>query len=280
MITHTACTRTQGEFIGSALKIGSDLFSITDKKNTFGNGLDVDLISVEFGKWCTGKQYDTILAIGSSMGGFNALVFGPRLGAVSVMAITPRFSVHPEVFPTLKWPNLARLRDEITIPVSEWKYKTAEDEMAGKQVHTYLFHGGDEAEAQHADMFSPGKQRCHLCIAGASHDAMPVILKQKGMFVPLLRACRDMASADTVDKVFQDAGLPYWRQSPCVSDAERLTHHLKSMSMVHCKQHQQLRQLQAEIEKLQRHNGWFQFSGPNPSQVASEESSIVGSRLI
>ena len=113
--------------MGTALSVG-DLLVVADRQCTWGNCLDVDFIATTFAKW-SGKQYEKIVCIGNSMGGFNALVLGPLLGAQAVLAIIPQYSVHPDIYPTMKNQEVQDLRDRIPVPPAEWKYKTAEDNL-------------------------------------------------------------------------------------------------------------------------------------------------------
>ena len=73
------------EFIGNSIKNGNVLF-IIDKKRTWGNSIDVQRVLKvlhDFG------DFDEIIALGNSMGGTNALILGPLLGAQTVISFVP-----------------------------------------------------------------------------------------------------------------------------------------------------------------------------------------------
>lgn len=238
----------KAEFVGSALKLG-DLLVISDKQCTYGNGLDVDFIAEKFAKWSE-KTYDKIISVGGSLGGFNALSIGPLLGSEAVVAFVPRYSVHPDVLPTIIAKYVEELRDRIPIPIEEWKYRTAEDNLSSDRITSYIFHGGEASEHQHADLFAAGENRVHIEIPGVTHGGLFKLFKLKGLYYPLLAAAAERAPASAIEKILEDACIPYWTRSP-TADAEHLRKSLKVLSISICDRErinlQQIKELEDQL---------------------------------
>lgn len=195
------------------------------------------------------------------MGGFNALTIGPALGAKTVVAFVPQFSVHPDVLPVIINKNVERIRDRISIPIAEWKYRTAEDYASGcpdtpcaDSIASYIFHGGDASEHQHADLFATGDQRVHIEIPGVTHGGLLQLFKLKRLFSHLFAAAADRADASAIENILQGAGIPYWRRSPTV-ELEHLRSSIKALSISICDRErvslQQIKELQDQLQAAQ-----------------------------
>ena len=134
------------EFVGSALKNGS-VFFVTDKTRSWSNKICEDKLIEVFSRF---GSFKNIVAIGNSMGGTNALLMGPKLGCQTIIAFTPQFSVHPEVFPDLKNKKWMEYRDAI----DEWVFKSVDESgLSYSPVSEYIFHGGSSRELMHARRF-------------------------------------------------------------------------------------------------------------------------------
>ena len=178
------------EFVGSALRNGS-VFFVTDKTRSWSNKICEDKLIEVFSGF---GHFKNIVAIGNSMGGTNALLMGPKLGCQTIIAFTPQFSVHPEVFPDLKDKKLMEYRDAI----DEWVFKIVEESGSSySPVSEYIFHGGSSLELMHARRFVEKKNRVHLILKDCNHEVAK-FLKEKGVLSSLIDKCIEGASRDQV----------------------------------------------------------------------------------
>jgi hypothetical protein len=185
------------EFIGSGLKNGS-VFFITDKTRSWANAIDVKKIQTIFSDF---GNFKDIVALGNSMGGTNALLLGPALGAQIIISFTPQYSVHPSIIPDLKRKNLMAYRNSIL----SWKYITAEA-LASSGVREYIFHGDTPLEALHSNKFKSKDNRVHLILNGCNHD-VSMALKSAGILSAVIDLCiHGGSSLDLVDLI-SSAGL-------------------------------------------------------------------------
>jgi len=185
------------EFVGNSIKNGNVLF-ITDKKRTWGNSIDckrVLKVLNDFG------DFEHIIAIGNSMGGTNALLLGPLLGAKTIISFVPQYSVHPDIFKNLFRERWKRGGESIT----SWKYKHA-DCLKINNVREYIFHGDNKIELMHANKFQKRKHRVHLIIQNVNHD-LAIKLKQCGVLSPLIQKCIAGCSQTELVKIIGSAGL-------------------------------------------------------------------------
>ena len=148
-------------------------------------------------------SFEHIVAIGNSMGGTNALLMGPKLGCKTIIAFTPQFSVHPQVFPDLKNKVWMEYRDAI----DKWVFKSV-DESGSRcsPVSEYIFHGGNSMELMHARMFVEKKNRVHLILKDCNHGVAR-FLKEKGVLPSLIDKCVEGASRVQMIDLISDVGI-------------------------------------------------------------------------
>lgn len=182
------------EFVGAALKNSNCIF-ITDKKRSWGNNLNADLIRETLRKYLDGKEA-TYVAIGNSMGASNALFLAQELNVKTVIAFTPQYSVHPDIFPELP-EGWKKYREEI----KQWKYMSMAyylDSAAKK----YIFHGGDAAERNHSSKFPKKENMYHYEITEANHDVASH-LKSKGCLHQLIDSIMD-SNDQTISTILRE----------------------------------------------------------------------------
>ena len=187
------------EFVGSALKNGS-VFFVTDKTRSWSNKICKNKLIEVFSKF---GFFNNIVAIGNSMGGTNALLMGPKLGCKTIIAFTPQYSVHPEVFPDLKKKKWAEYRDAI----DEWVFKSVDEVgLDSSTANEYIFHGGNSRELMHARKFAHKKDRVHLILKDC-HHGVAAFLKEKGVLSSLIDKCIEGASRDQLISLISDFGI-------------------------------------------------------------------------
>ena len=137
------------------------------------------------------------------MGGTNALIMGPRLGCKTIIAFTPQFSVHPEVFPDLGSKTWMQYRNAI----DKWVFKSVdEDNLKPSLVREYIFHGGAPLELLHAREFLQKKNRVHLIFKDCNHGVAK-FLKERGVLSALIDKCIEGANRCQVIELISDFGI-------------------------------------------------------------------------
>ena len=185
------------EFIGSSQRLGH-LFVVTDKTRSWANSINVKLLQtlfMEFG------SFDKVIAIGNSMGGTNALLLGPLLGANIVIAFTPQFSVHPSIFPNLLNPKWQEYRDSI----QKWRFYAVDDAFVS-DVSEYIFHGDHPLELVHAQRFAQRGNRHHFILSRSGHD-IAARIKASGCLYPLIDFCIDERREDEIIELLRFHGI-------------------------------------------------------------------------
>ena len=185
------------EFVGSALKNGS-VFFVTDKTRSWSNNICLEKIHKVFSEF---GSFEKIFSIGNSMGGTNSLLLGPKIGAKTLIAFTPQYSVHPDLFPDLKSRKWMQYRNQI----EQWTYKTVEDngDHNGKE---YIFHGDSSLELMHARKFVQKHNRVHLIIKGCGHD-VAMNFKKKDVLSKVIDLCIAGANRDELVGLLSLSGI-------------------------------------------------------------------------
>jgi pimeloyl-ACP methyl ester carboxylesterase len=118
--------------------------------------------------------------LGNSMGGSMALLLADKLPARSVLALSPQYSVDPEVMPDE--PRWMRFRKRIkNFHHPEIRPQPRE----GQRI--YIAHGGHEAELRHAHRFPRADGIQHFIVPEADHN-MARDLKEAGVLFKLIGA--------------------------------------------------------------------------------------------
>lgn len=119
-------------------------------------------------------------AVGTSMGGYNALVLGKLFPFSQIVAFAPQYSVHPEIVPDeTRW-NWFR-KD-----IKRWPHKAIEKLPSGG-TKVYVFHGDTPDEQRHWRKFPEASNLQHLIFAGANHNFVKP-LKAQGKLPKIVSA--------------------------------------------------------------------------------------------
>ncbi|PTX57919.1 hypothetical protein C8N43_2594 [Litoreibacter ponti] len=157
-------TRPPKEFVSMTSRKGlNHVICVTDMSRSWmnANGMAAKIVSV-ISDYVLEHQITQIIAIGSSMGAFNALVMGRKMPFTSIIAFAPQYSVHPEVVPDEKrwwW-----FRRQIT----QWPHKALDKLPSNCSI--YMFHGDTPDEQMHWRLMPEAENVKHFIFAGGDHN--------------------------------------------------------------------------------------------------------------
>lgn len=113
-----------------------------------------------------------ISAIGTSMGGYNALLLGRKMSLQRVLAFTPQYSVHPDILPEEKrwwW-----FRKDIDV----WPFKEM-DVLPKPPTRVTIFHGDTADERMHWERFPKADHVKHFIFQSGDHNFIRAIKREK-----------------------------------------------------------------------------------------------------
>lgn len=153
------------EFVGLASQGGRNhVVCVSDMSRCWMNSKDMLALTVtKISDYIVDHGITEVMAIGTSMGAFNALVFGRIMPLSRIICFTPQYSVHPDVLPEEKrwW----FFRKQIT----EWPNKQM-DTLPQAPVPIYMFHGDSPDERMHWERFPTAPNLKHYIFSGADHN--------------------------------------------------------------------------------------------------------------
>ncbi|EPX77535.1 alpha/beta fold hydrolase [Litoreibacter arenae] len=153
------------EFVGLASQDGRNhVICVTDISRCWMNAKGMaDLILSKISDYVLDHTITEVMAIGTSMGAYNALILGRKMPLSRIICFTPQYSVHPEVLPDEKrwwW-----FRKQITV----WPHKQM-DKLPKPPVPIYIFHGDTPDERMHWQRFPQAEHVKHYIFTGADHN--------------------------------------------------------------------------------------------------------------
>ena len=153
------------EFVGLASQNGRNhVICITDISRSWMNSKGMaNLIVTKISDYVLEHGITKVMAIGTSMGAYNALILGRKMPLSRIICFTPQYSVHPEVLPEEKrwwW-----FRKQIT----NWPFKQM-DKLPKPPVPIYMFHGDTPDERMHWERFPTAPNLKHYIFKGADHN--------------------------------------------------------------------------------------------------------------
>ncbi|WP_415402744.1 hypothetical protein [Tateyamaria sp. SN3-11] len=163
------------EFL-SLCSLGKVLW-VTDKKRTWGNGIDIDQMVSTIAEATCGK---TVFAIGNSMGGFLAILMSRLIGARRVLAFSPQWSVSPDIVPDeTRWA-------EFTRHIAHFHYPDLSEAFAD-DCHYAVICGDHPKEQLHTQFFNAHRSdtvEVHELL-GETHN-VALALKERGILGRML----------------------------------------------------------------------------------------------
>lgn len=153
------------EFVGSISQDGRNhIITVSDISRSWMNadGMAAKVLEV-IDDYAITHQIRQIMAIGTSMGAYCALVLGKLMPLDRIIAFTPQYSVHPDIMPEEdRW---MWFRKQIT----EWHYPALDTLPDGDTV-IYMFHGDSAQEQMHWTRFPEPKNLKHFIVKDADHN--------------------------------------------------------------------------------------------------------------
>lgn len=147
-----------------------DIEFFVDKNRTWFNHVDISEVAIK------SKNYNKIITIGNSMGGFNAVIAANYMKVDAVIAFAAQYSVHPDIVPwENRWINHRR-------NIKSWRHK----EMNFLPNVKYFFIYGDETlEKKHMDLIPDDNNITKIVIPNNGHN-IATQLKSQNKLYPLI----------------------------------------------------------------------------------------------
>ncbi len=176
--------------------------------NSWSNSIDLQTLQKIFSLQ---KSYQTTVAMGFSMGGSNALILGPAIGAQIVIAFSPQFTVHPdyrsEAFDKFRLLRRKPVAISYIERICSWKYITV-DHAPKAATKTFIFHGDvffDIASSIGFSRFSKPGRIC-LTLKQVGHNISKELAKA-GILSPLIDLCFHGSSKVQLEECIASAGF-------------------------------------------------------------------------
>lgn len=142
---------------------------ITDKTMSWGNNMDWELLSETITPYINNKK---VIAIGLSMGAFNAIIGSKFIKIDKVIAFCPQYTVNLEIFPKSgyePWSNR----------ITNWRFPTVESGFVDHTEYIVAVGSTDIADTMFLDKFSP---YCEILNFGSKYGHnVPKDLKDRGV---------------------------------------------------------------------------------------------------
>nr|WP_115093113.1 hypothetical protein [Synechococcus sp. UW106] len=178
-------------------KIGiknSSVFLVSDLKKSWSNCINIDILKNTFYSF---GRFDRTIALGTSMGGTNALLLGPSLGAETIIAFGPQYSMHPDyVSQIIQDVERKTKRNYFVLStlkaaenISNWKYKCVDD-LPYSNANEYIFFGDSFHDLAQAELFFNSEVSRSSCITlqHVGHDCA-ASFSEKGILEELVGLC-------------------------------------------------------------------------------------------
>lgn len=121
-----------------------------------------------------------VSAVGTSMGGYNALILGKLIPFTHIVAFAPQYSVHPDILPEeTRWHWFRK-------QIENWPHRAIE-RLPNPPTKIVVFHGDTADEQRHWMLFPKGSNLRHFIFSGADHNFV-VPLKQHKVLQKIVQA--------------------------------------------------------------------------------------------
>ena len=170
------------EFVKMASQEGKNhVITVTDISRSWMNGTGVAArIKTVISDYILANGITKVMAIGSSMGAYCALIFGQMIPLTRIIAFAPQYSVHPDILPEeTRW-NWFR-KD-----IADWPHP-ALDTLPQAPAKIFMFHGDSEDEQRHWRRIGRADNLTHYIFKDQYHDCV-ARLKEASALHKLVRA--------------------------------------------------------------------------------------------
>ncbi|MEM7470475.1 MAG: hypothetical protein AAF340_03920 [Pseudomonadota bacterium] len=170
------------EFVKMASQDGlNHVIAVTDISRSWMNGKGVARrIHSVISDYILANGITQVMALGSSMGAYCAMVLGRLMPLSRIIAFAPQYSVKPDIVPDE--PRWWWFRKEI----EDWPHP-ALDALPEAPAKIYMFHGDTEDEKRHWRRIGRAENLKHYIFAGSDHDFV-ARLKEASILHKLVRA--------------------------------------------------------------------------------------------
>ncbi len=152
------------EFVGTLSAGGENhLLTVTDISRSWMNrdGMDETIEDV-ISSYVLRNRITEIVAVGISMGGFNALVFSRMVPVGRVIAFAPQYSPNPKIVKGDKrWLHFRKA-------ITDWPHPEL-DTLPAPPARVYIFHGDAALEKLHWRRFPKASNVMHYIFPGSDH---------------------------------------------------------------------------------------------------------------
>ncbi len=117
----------------------------------------------------------SIMAIGYSMGGYNALILGRHMQLERVVSFSPQYSVHPDVVRREnRWVYFRRR-------IVTWPHREM-DQLPPASTPVYIFHGDGPKERMHWKRYPTGNNIRHYIFQNSGHMFVEKLKEKKALY--------------------------------------------------------------------------------------------------
>ncbi|MEM6407325.1 MAG: hypothetical protein AAF700_02790 [Pseudomonadota bacterium] len=165
----------------SSLDGENHVICVTDISRSWMNGVGVaKRIQTVISDYILANRITEVMAIGTSMGAYCALVFGKMMPLTRIIAFAPQYSVKQDLMP--EEPRWQWFRKNI----ETWPYP-AIDALPKPPAKIYMFHGDSDGEQRHWRKMGRADNLKHYIFAGQDHNFVSG-LKESSKLAKIVRA--------------------------------------------------------------------------------------------
>lgn len=178
------------EFVRLASQDGiCHVLCVTDISRSWMNGDGLaDVIVDTICDYALTHGITELVGVGTSMGAFNALILGLTLPFSRIIALTPQYSVHPDIMPDE--PRWKFFRKQI----AQWPYPKL-DALPEVPCEIVMLHGDSAGELRHWRKIPTAPNLTHFILPNMDHN-FPTQLRENGDWVPIMWPAVHGALAD------------------------------------------------------------------------------------
>jgi hypothetical protein len=152
---------------------------ITDKAMSWGNHVNWQKLSESISPYLNNK---TVIAIGLSMGAFNAIIGSKFIKIDKVIAFCPQYTIYPKIFPKTSYIEWSKR-------IRQWRFPTVDEGFTEGTAYIVAVGSTDIADTMFLDKFSP---HCTILNFGDKYGHnVPKDLKDRGVLYDFIKLAVD-----------------------------------------------------------------------------------------
>ena len=200
-------------FAGTEFEDAS-VFVVVDKEKSWSNRINEKVLKKKFSMF---GSFSKVIAIGTSMGGTNALILGPLLNAETIIAFSPQYTVFPKynlrLYRRFNRNSDSRIASGIN-NIKKWKYKSLSDVVKHGD-REFVFFGDTFYDHIQCKYFleNPVEIRRCIPIQRVKHGCAEELDKH-GVLPSLIRLCLSGASQNECISLLNKSGFHIFEQLP------------------------------------------------------------------